>query len=101
MLGPGMTRGTPNGNVRGGSAERRRRRAWLVETYRANVDIYRGLPALGEIECPIGDGVPACRCSRCGTLLTEGTVTIDRIVPRGPGGAAPRDHKPPATGARK
>src|SRR3989304_9792668 len=98
MLGPGMTRGTPNGNVRGGSAERRRRRAWLVETYRANVDIYRGLPALGEIECPIGDGVPACRCYPCGTLLTEDTVTIDRIAPRGPGGADRGERRPAGGG---
>ncbi len=93
-----MTRGTTNGNVRGGSAERRRRRAWLVETYRANVDIYRGLPALGEIECPIGDGVPACRCYRCGTLLTEDTVTIDRIVPGCRGGTYRRNNIRPACG---
>src|SRR3989304_6139931 len=93
-----MTRGTTNGNVRGGSAERRRRRAWLVGAYRADRGIYRGLPALGEIECPIGDGVPACRCYRCGTLLTEDTVTIDRIVPGCRGGTYRRNNIRPACG---
>lgn len=32
------TRGTTNGNVRGNSETRRRRREWLVQTYRADVD---------------------------------------------------------------
>ena len=32
-------RGTTNGNARGSTEDRRRRREWLVETYRANLDV--------------------------------------------------------------
>jgi hypothetical protein len=91
-------RGTTNGNARGGSDERRRRRAWLVETYRANEDVhvielYHGSIVVGV---NLGDGVPACRCYRCGVLLTEDTLTVDRIKPGCQGGTYVRSNIRPS-----
>lgn len=74
-------RGTSNSNQRGNNETRRKRREWLVETYRANVDVDVLIDGLGLIEVPLGTGTPCCRCYRCGTLLTVNTVTVDRIVP--------------------
>jgi hypothetical protein len=75
-------RGTTNGNARGSSYTRRRRRAWLVETFRADVDMLE----------------PACRCYRCGKLLTVDTVTVDRIIPGAHGGRYVRGNIRPACG---
>lgn len=44
------TRGATNGNVRGSSYDRRRRREWLLANYPADVEGF-------------------CRCYRCGRLL--------------------------------
>lgn len=84
QLGPSVTRrGTTNRNVRGNNTTRRQRREWLVETYRADVDLLDGgLP----IAVPLGEGEPACRCYRCAALLTVETVTADRIKPGIEGG---------------
>lgn len=104
-------RGTSNSNARGSSYERRRRREWLVETYRANVDV-EPLPrlyALGRaqweldtgltpVEVPLGEGDRACRCYRCGRPLTVETVTVDRIIPGKNGGTYRRDNIRPACG---
>jgi 5-methylcytosine-specific restriction endonuclease McrA len=96
-------RGTTNGNRRGNSEDRRRRREWLVETYRANVDLtwdwfgsqrFDWLPV--EVSC--GAGEPACRCYRCGCLLTVDTVTADRIIPGAEGGTYRRNNLRPACG---
>lgn len=97
-----VTRGTTNGNVRGSSETRRRRREWLVETYRANVN---AITILGAV-IPVNDTLvfvdvdpePACRCYRCGTLLTVDTVTVDRIIPGCHGGTYRRDNIRPACG---
>lgn len=70
-----VTRGTSNSNARGSSAERRRRRVWLVQTYRANVDASVARSSDGS-----------CRCYRCGVLLIVETVTVDRIIPGCQGG---------------
>lgn len=70
-------RGTTNRNARGGSDARRRRRAWLVKTYASDVPGH-------------------CRCFRCGRLLTEVTVTVDRIVPGCEGGTYARHNIRPA-----
>lgn len=78
------TRGTTNGNRRGSSEDRRRRREWLVQTYRADASPF---------------GQPACRCYRCGTLLTVDTVTVDRIIPGCRGGTYRRNNIRPACGA--
>lgn len=96
-------RGTTNGNARGGSDERRRRRAWLVETYRADRDViviknlYHG-PLVVDVERGTENAEPACRCYRCGVLLTTETVTVDRIVPGCQGGTYRRTNIRPACG---
>lgn len=90
-------RGTTNANVRGNSADRRRRREWLVREWRANVDLLRIDLAGGHwIEVPLGEGEPACRCYRCGGLLTADTVSPDRIDLGCDGGRYTRDNIRPA-----
>lgn len=90
-------RGTTNGNARGGSDDRRRRREWLVATFRANADLIV-IPFNPPVTTAtlIGMGVPACRCYRCGKLLTAETVTVDRIVPGCQGGTYRRSNIRPA-----
>jgi 5-methylcytosine-specific restriction endonuclease McrA len=95
-------RGTTNRNARGGSDTRRARRAWLVLTYRANVDVVAielpyG-PVMVEVVAGTEGAEPACRCYRCGVLLTEDTVTVDRIKPGCRGGTYRRDNIRPACG---
>lgn len=93
------TRGTSNGNQRGSSYTRRRRREWLVETFRANVDVLVvGPNKVNYAQVPLGTGVPACRCYRCGILLTVETVTVDRIIPGKNGGTYRRNNIRPACG---
>lgn len=77
-------RGTSNSDARGSTTDRRRRREYLVQAYRANTD-----DETGE---------PACRCYRCGVLLTVDTVTVDRIIPGCKGGRYVRDNIRPACG---
>lgn len=73
------------GDCRGNNRDRRRRKQYLVEHYRANVDLAVTLD--GEaVEVPHGEGEPACRCYRCGCLLTVETVTVDRRIPGAEGG---------------
>lgn len=102
-------RGGSNANERGGSEERRRRRAWLVQTYRADVDVLvvqvtgwgPSVPYL--VPVPIGtphmDAQAACRCYRCGVLLTVDMVSADRIIPGCQGGTYRRDNIRPACGS--
>lgn len=90
-------RGTTNGNARGGSDARRRRREWLVETFRADVDAI-DVAWIGGGQLVEDVALPACRCYRCGTLLTVDTVTVDRIVPGCKGGTYRRDNIRPACG---
>jgi hypothetical protein len=105
-----MTNGTCNGGDRGNTEDRRRRRVWLVKTFRADVDV-RPLPRpwldVGRVEweksvgvdptpVPLGTGEPACRCYRCAALLTVETVTPDRIKPGCKGGTYRRDNLRPA-----
>lgn len=89
---PRVRRGTTNRNARGGSDDRRRRREWLVETFRADVD----LDTVKGYACALGNGIPACRCYRCGRLLTVDTVSPDRIVPGCEGGTYRRNNIRPA-----
>lgn len=95
-------RGTTNGNARGGSDERRRRREWLVQTYRANRDVvtivlFHG-PLVVEVDKGTEGAEPACRCYRCGVLLTADTLTVDRIKPGCHGGTYARSNIRPACG---
>lgn len=96
-------RGTTNGNARGGSDDRRRRREWLVQTYRANRDLLilewahtSAWPVDVEVGTP--GAVPACRCYRCGLLLTVNTLTVDRVIPGCQGGTYARSNIRPACG---
>ncbi len=85
------TRGTTNGNARGGSEDRRRRREWLVSTFRADVDV-----AVTLFGIQASTWQAACRCYRCGKLLTVDTVTVDRIIPGCQGGTYRRSNIRPA-----
>jgi hypothetical protein len=102
-------RGTTNRNARGSSEDRRRRREYLVEHYRADVDVIhiseaiaRGLADestetdMGYLTVSPGFGQPACRCYRCGRLLTVDTVSPDRRIPGCEGGTYARDNIRPA-----
>lgn len=105
-----VTRGTTNGNQRGSSYARRARREYLVTTFRADVGIRPDVgtdPAFMEsLTAAFLEryavlsilGVPACRCYRCGKLLTVDTVTVDRIVPGCQGGTYKRGNIRPACG---
>lgn len=95
-------RGTTNGNARGGSDERRRRREWLVQTFRANRDVivihlFHG-PLVVEVDPGTEGAEPTCRCYRCGVLLTATTLTVDRILPGCQGGTYRRTNIRPACG---
>lgn len=109
-----VRRGTSNRNERGSSYSRRARRQWLVETYRANVDLILVEWAFGGVSLDTfvvtvaelrtfpgvvsAEAVPACRCYRCGALLTAETLTVDRIIPGCKGGTYRRDNIRPACG---
>lgn len=91
-------RGTSNGNSAGSAEDRRRRKVWLRDTYRADVDVlpyHEGADTLWE-EVPRGMGVTACRCYRCGKLLTLELITVDRIKPGCEGGTYARTNIRPA-----
>lgn len=72
-----MSRGTSNSNVRGSSTDRKARKRFLLKVYAANVP-------------------NRCRCFRCGLLLDESTLTIDRIIPGAHGGKYVRNNIRPA-----
>lgn len=73
-------RGTSNKNDRGNTTDRRNRRKWLAETYASDVPGH-------------------CRCYRCGVLLTQETLTVDRIIPGALGGTYVRNNIRPCCGA--
>lgn len=95
-----MTQGTVNGGDRGNVRDRRRRREWLVETFRADRDLYITGNFIANVgldgSVPRGTGEPACRCYRCGRLLTVDTVSPDRIIPGCKGGSYRRNNIRPA-----
>lgn len=90
-----VRRGTSNSAVRGNSTDRRRRREWLVATFRADVDAIVWIDGTLR-EAPLGAGIPVCRCYRCEKLLTVGTVSPDRIIPGVHGGRYIRSNLRPA-----
>jgi 5-methylcytosine-specific restriction endonuclease McrA len=71
-------RGTTNTNARGSSLDRMRRKRWLVKAYEAD----------------IGPGF--ARCYRCGMILAESAITVDRIIPGCQGGRYVRSNIRPA-----
>lgn len=121
------SRGTSNGNERGNNEDRRKRKAWLMETYESDRWILLIINQDGEIflKRTLGDPdlavsaheklnwvaevkmVPTVRCYRCGDILSITEVTIDRIVPGCLGGTYAHNNIRPAcsgcnseTGAR-
>lgn len=108
-IGVRSERNAASRNERGSAEARRRRREWLVVTYRADRDLHELIERivldgdgafLTRYEImdgvPLGQGVPACRCYRCGRLLTSLTLTVDRIIPGVDGGTYRRDNIRPA-----
>ena len=115
-------RGSSNGNDRGNVEQRRRRREWLLETYAADVKLVRVEWVDGEVlydmrepiawwtsqigtlppdpswlvEIVSAVEVPTARCYRCGELLHDGTITVDRIKPGIHGGTYHRNNIRPA-----
>lgn len=94
-------RGASNGNSAGSAEDRRRRRAWLLETYRADVDVLftsdgRQIEVHLDAHLEYDNTVKVCRCYRCGKLLTLVTLTVDRIVPGCRGGTYRRTNIRPA-----
>lgn len=95
------------GDNRGNNAARKARKQYLIEHYRANTDVVRVEYADGTVvnEVPVVGidewidevvrcsfvvsalRMPACRCYRCGCLLTVETVTVDRRIPGAEGGS--------------
>lgn len=107
------TRGTTNGNARGSNVQRRRRREWLLKTYASDVKLTRYEWTDGEVTYEHRTGlsgpifaltavtaveVPTARCYRCGRLLHDGTITVDRIIPGCHGGTYRRTNIRPACG---
>lgn len=104
MTVPAQARGTSNGNCSGNSEARRRRKVWLVETYRADVDVEWLVREDGSIVVWPASELAlftkhACRCYRCGCLLITDTVTADRIIPGDEGGTYRRENIRPACGS--
>lgn len=50
----------------------------MVQNWRADTDARDRFGVLIPADTGDPDAVPACRCWRCGKLLTADTVTIDR-----------------------
>lgn len=88
-----------NTNDRGSAAARRARKLWLLETYRADCDVFThwGTQKLEKLKpVALGHGIPACRCYRCGRLLIFETLTVDRIIPGCKGGTYRRTNIRPS-----
>ena len=89
-------RGTTNGNARGSSYERRRRRAWIMENWASDfpgfVRCYRcGVLLYNPAEPPTDDYGSAVV-----VLGNAHPLTIDRIVPGCQGGTDRRNNTRPA-----
>lgn len=78
-------RGTTNRNARGNTRDREARKRWLLKTYAADANHHDGF-----------NWSRACRCYRCGELLTFRTLTVDRIIPGCKGGRYVRTNIRPA-----
>jgi 5-methylcytosine-specific restriction endonuclease McrA len=72
-----VRRGTTNANVRGNSKDRARRRAKLLRDF--------------------GNGW-VCPCYRCGVMLDDSTITVDRVNPGCEGGRYLYENCRPACG---
>jgi hypothetical protein len=61
------------------------------------IELFHG-PMVVEVDLGTEGAHHACRCYRCGALLTVETVTVDRIKPGCQGGTYRRDNIRPACG---
>jgi 5-methylcytosine-specific restriction endonuclease McrA len=113
---PKTTRGTTNKNATGNTRDRAARKRWLLATFASDVQLLRVHNEDGTswVEIPHGpnavvhlmalpyvvkvEGLPTCRCYRCGKLLHYETLTTDRIIPGCRGGKYRRDNIRPACG---
>lgn len=84
MSGPNHPRGTSNGNARGSSKDRQRRKLWLIETFGNTNGVAECMAEEHHADCP-------------GTVTIE-TVTVDRIIMGRDGGTYRRDNIRPAFG---
>lgn len=99
----GCQRGTSNSNDRGNTRTRAKRRAWLLDTWAADEPLLRVTWADGQVEVDRSgtfgwrpdwlreqpgvaevEVLATARCYRCGALVHDGTVSVDRINPGGP-----------------
>lgn len=80
-------RGRRNSNERGGSKDRRARRAWLV-TPEAG---FGGDGTQVPCQAPVG-GKHRRKPQVCGTMVTAATLFVGRIVPGHQGGTYRRDN---------
>jgi 5-methylcytosine-specific restriction endonuclease McrA len=69
-----------------------------METFRSDVDLAPGTSVETGAFLEPGQGIPTVRCYRCGDLLTEQDLTIDRVTPARLGGRYHRDNIRPACG---
>lgn len=83
-------------STRGNSTDRSRRKLYLLETYRADVDVYVNTYGETTPTEPTSFSIRACRCYRCGCLLTYETLTVDRIIPGCKGGTYRRNNIRPS-----
>lgn len=76
-------RGHRNSNERGSAARRRERKLWLLATHGREI-------TFGLYDVIITAWV--AQCWQCSTLVTYGTMIVDRIIPREDGGTYRRDN---------
>ena len=101
-------RSTTSKNSQGNTEDRRRRKQYLLDTYRANVDLSPAVALavdLGYVlepwqrellTVPVGEGIPAARCFHCGGLLVLDEISPDRIKPGCLGGSYRRENVRPS-----
>lgn len=96
-------RGTTNGNARGSSYERRRRRAWIMEAWAADVPglvrCYRCGCLLFNPDDEPGELLPYVRVLYVFDVFNLQPLTIDRIIPGCQGGTYRRNNIRPACGS--
>jgi len=83
-------------STRGNTKDRERRKTWLLTTYAADTKVRIRFGVVVPCEPDHPEAVPACRCYRCGTLVTREQLVADRIVPGRLGGTYARTNIRPS-----
>jgi hypothetical protein len=95
-----FTRGTTNGNDRGNTEARRRRRAWLIETYQADIKGFARCYRCGRLVYNPDDFPPGSLgvvvLDKHGRPHAAREMTVDRIIPGCQGGRYVRNNIRPA-----